>query len=97
MSMRHVLLATLALGIVPSLTMAQTATTTPPTTTPATPLVRSPNQGDPVAQPTPPRPRRTTTRAATTRAANSARTDRQAPGTENGNQPDRAMAGGGAR
>ena len=26
-----------------------------------------------------------------------ARVDRQAPGTENGNQPDRAEAGGGSR
>ena len=34
---------------------------------------------------------------ASRRAANIARSDKQAPGTENGNQPDRAAAGGGAR
>ncbi len=34
---------------------------------------------------------------ASRRAANIARSDKQAPGTENGNQPDRASAGGGAR
>lgn len=34
---------------------------------------------------------------ASRRAAASARSDKQAPGTQNGNQPDRASAGGGAR
>ena len=34
---------------------------------------------------------------ASRRAANIARSDKQAPGTENGNQPDRASAGGGGR
>ena len=37
------------------------------------------------------------TSRASRRAANIARSDKQAPGTENGNQPDRASAGGGAR
>ena len=52
---------------------------------------RSPVMGDPVhkAQPK--------LSSASRRAANIARSDKQAPGTENGNQPDRAAAGGGAR
>ena len=52
---------------------------------------RSPVAGDPV--------HKTQSRAgrASRRAANIARSDKQAPGPENGNQPDRASAGGGAR
>ena len=52
---------------------------------------RSPVMGDAVhkAQPR--------TSRASRRAANIARSDKQAPSTENGNQPDRASAGGGAR
>ncbi len=34
---------------------------------------------------------------ASRRAANIAQSDKQPPGTENGNQPDRAAAGGGGR
>ena len=53
---------------------------------------RSPVNGDAVTQtakPVRPRP--------ATRAARDAQADKQPPGTENGNQPDRAQAGGGAR
>jgi hypothetical protein len=52
---------------------------------------RSPVTGDPVQK-----TKKTMSRASR-RAANIARSDKQAPGTENGNQPDRASAGGGAR
>ena len=54
-------------------------------------VTRNPVTGDRVhkAQPRP--------SSASRRAANIARSDKQAPGTENGNQPDRASAGGGAR
>ena len=45
-------------------------------------------QGDPVVKPV--KPQRS-------RAATAARADKQAAGTENGNQPDRAQAGGGSR
>lgn len=57
-----------------------------------TPPVRSPVSGDPVAQapkPVQPKP--------LSRAARNAQADKQPPGTENGNQPDRASAGGGGR
>ncbi len=53
---------------------------------------RSPTMGDPVHK----APRHRVSRASR-RAAAIARSDKQAPGTENGNQPDRASAGGGAR
>ena len=49
---------------------------------------RNPVQGDAVVKPAK-RPR--------TRAAAAARADKQPAGTENGNQPDRALAGGGSR
>lgn len=49
---------------------------------------RNPVQGDPVVKPV--KPHRG-------RAATIARSDKQPPGTENGNQPDRALAGGGSR
>ena len=52
---------------------------------------RSPVMGDSVHKAQPRASR------ASRRAANIARSDKQAPGTENGNQPDRAAAGGGAR
>lgn len=52
---------------------------------------RSPVMGDPVHK------GQTRVSRASRRAANIARSDKQAPGTENGNQPDRASAGGGAR
>ena len=45
-------------------------------------------QGDPVVKPI--KPQRN-------RAAAAARADKQPSGTENGNQPDRAQAGGGSR
>ncbi len=49
---------------------------------------RSSVQGDPVVKPV--KPHRN-------RAAAAARADKQTAGTENGNQPDRAQAGGGSR
>lgn len=49
---------------------------------------RNPVQGDPGLH---------STSSASTRAAEEAKADKQPPGTENGNQPDRAAAGGGAR
>ncbi len=49
--------------------------------------VRNPVLGDPG----------TTKAKARPSAAASAKADKQPPGTENGNQPDRAAAGGGAR
>ena len=52
---------------------------------------RSPVMGNPVPK------SQTRVSRASRRAANIARSDKQAPGTENGNQPDRASAGGGAR
>ncbi len=52
---------------------------------------RSPVSGDPVHK-----PQSRTSRAAN-RAASIAKSDKQPAGTENGNQPDRAAAGGGAR
>jgi len=51
------------------------------------PAGRNPIDGDPGSQTV--NPHRT--------AKEWARADRQGPGTENGNQPDRAEAGGGAR
>ncbi len=52
---------------------------------------RSPVTGDSVHKP------QHRASSASRRAANIARSDKQPPGTENGNQPDRAAAGGGAR
>ncbi len=52
---------------------------------------RSPVTGDAVHK------SQSRTSRASRRAANVARSDKQAPGTENGNQPDRAAAGGGGR
>ena len=52
---------------------------------------RSPITGDAVHK------SQSRTSRASRRAAAIARSDKQAPGTENGNQPDRASAGGGAR
>ncbi len=49
---------------------------------------RNPITGDPGTKPVPPRK---------PNAKALARADKQAPGTENGNQPDRAAAGGGSR
>lgn len=68
----------------PTPAMPSTTTTTPP---------RNPNLGRPgsSAQPAPHR------ESASARAAAAARGDKQPPGTQNGNQPDRAAAGGGAR
>ncbi len=48
---------------------------------------RSPVSGDPVAQVAKPK---------ASNASRAARADKQPPGTENGNQPDRAAAGGGS-
>lgn len=49
--------------------------------------VRNPISGDPGTKPSRVRPS----------AAAVSKADKQPPGTENGNQPDRAAAGGGAR
>ena len=81
MSLKHILTIGLVLGLSPLAVSAQPATT-------ADAPVRSPVQGDPVVKPTVHH---------RTRAAAMARADKQPPGTENGNQPDRAAAGGGAR
>ncbi len=54
-------------------------------------VARNPVLGNPVHK-AQPRANR-----AANRAANIAKSDKQPPGTENGNQPDRAAAGGGAR
>ena len=59
------------------------------TTAPET-IDRSPVQGDPGAAPVHGRHKQTHARAAAI-----AKSDRQHPGTTNGNQPDRASAGGG--
>ena len=76
----------LLLGVMPAAVVAQTTGGTPPTT-----VTRNPVEGDPGAAKPAMRQRPSTARArAVTRA------DKQAPGTENGNQPDRAAAGGGA-
>ncbi len=64
------------------------APTSSPVGTPNDPAVtRNSVQGDPGAKPV--ARRRPNAKAL-------ARSDKQAPGTENGNQPDRASAGGGA-
>lgn len=57
-------------------------------------LTRNPALGDPIA-----RSKRRARRShnETVRAHNEAVQDKQGPGTENGNQPDRASAGGGGR
>ena len=73
------------------MSLAQTATSGPSgAPTPST-GARNPVQGDPgVRTVRPPRRRRPNARTLS-------REDKQAPGTENGNEPDRASAAGGAR
>ena len=75
------------LGAGPALAQAGPGATVPDTAGPADGSVpaRSPTLGDPAAAPEP--------RTAQSPAA----TDRPAPSSTNGNQPDRAAAGGGAR
>ena len=69
------------------------STTAPPVNPPdtATPA-RNPVLGDPA-----PAPDVVRTPDTPARAAGDAKADKQAPGTQNGNQPDRAAAGGGGR
>ncbi len=69
----------------PTPAMPNTSTTTTP---PRNPMLGRPGSS---SQPATNRP------SASARAAAAARADKQPPGTENGNQPDRAAAGGGAR
>jgi hypothetical protein len=57
-------------------------------TSPSPSPLRSPVSGDPVLH---------SAKRPTTTAARAAQADKQPPGTENGNQPDRAQAGGGSR
>ncbi len=75
------LLAGISVGLSPMVAAAQA------------PPARSAIEGDPVAKPQPP----SRTQRATQRAAKLSRADKQPAGTENGNQPDRASAGGGGR
>ena len=77
----------LAISLLGSLAGPPVHAQSTPTATDAVGSPRNPNLGDPGAKPK--RPRRS--------AAAIARSDKQPPGTENGNQPDRASAGGGGR
>ena len=81
MSVKLLWAVTLVFGLSSGLAFAQSGDQT----------TRSPITGDSVHK------AQNRTRSASRRAANLARSDKQAPGTENGNQPDRASAGGGAR
>jgi hypothetical protein len=82
MSVKLLRATALIFGLSSSLAFAQTS---------GGQTTRNPVLGDPVHK-----PQNRTSRAAN-RAANIAKSDKQPPGTENGNQPDRAAAGGGAR
>lgn len=82
MSVKFILAAGLVLGFCSGCTSAQTSQASGPAAT-----TRNPNLGDPGSRPSTARPS----------AAAAARADKQPPGTENGNQPDRAASGGGAR
>jgi hypothetical protein len=87
-------LAALLLGGIasagPALAQAGSGATTPDAGTAATGAapVRNPVLGDPAARPAPRRQARRPLPASA---------DRPAPSSQNGNQPDRAAAGGGAR
>ena len=82
MSMRNLLAAALALGLASGAASAQTAAPAA-----GTQVVRDPILGT----------RGKHVRKARPSAEALAKADRQPPGTENGNQPDRAAAGGGGR
>ena len=90
MPLKTVLAAGLALALGAGAASAQTAA--PQTNGPQT--TRNPVMGDPGTRTTAPASRAARARV---RAAAIAKSDKQQPGTENGNQPDRAAAGGGAR
>ena len=89
MTMRSVAAVALALGLgFSGLGLGSAAAQTAPTT-------RNPVLGDPGVTPPPAVHRLRHRRHAAAVAASNA--DKQPAGTENGNQPDRASAGGGAR